>query len=147
MHEGSSVQTMPSVVETGDAVIFGGVKKSGVSLSGVSGAICYRIKSITKSFCVMFKVPWSGDKYWNVKVYDGAKQASADVYNDLQNGAMKAGTPVTRKNIAEGDQVVDDNGNSQQMPYNIYIKDSSMTSSEQASLTVLLGGELKQGRN
>lgn len=138
---------MPSVVETGDAVVFGGVKKTGVSLSGVAGVLCYRIKSITKSFCVMFKVPWSGDNYWNVKVYDGAKQATADVYNELQNGAMKAGTPVTRKDIAEGQEVVDDNGDNQQMPYKIYIKDSSMTSSEQASLTVLLGGELKQGVN
>ena len=133
------------MVETGDAVVFGGVKKSGVSLSGVSGAICYRIQNVPKSFCIMFKVPWSGDNYWNVKVYDGAKQANADIYNDLQNGAMEAGTAVSRKYLAEGDEIVDDDGVNQNMPYKIYIKDSSMTSSEQASLTVYLGGELKQG--
>ena len=127
MNQGSSIKAIPLEVATEEGIQMGGVKTTGPSATGVSGALCYRFKLIGKSFCLMFKIPYSGDNYWNVKVYDGAKQASAEIYNGLQNGAFKAGTPVAQKDIGAGEG------------YKIYMKDCSMTNAGQAVLQVYLG--------
>ncbi|CAB3998380.1 actinoporin [Paramuricea clavata] len=129
MNQGSSIKAIPLEVATEEGIQMGGVKTTGPSATGVSGAVCYRFQLIGKSFCLMFKVPYSGANYWNVKVYDGAKQASADIYNGLQNGAFKAGTPVARKDIGAGEG------------YKIYMKDCSMTNAGQTVLQVYLGLE------
>jgi hypothetical protein len=127
MKQGSSIKVLPLEVATEEGVQMGGVKNGGPSPTGVSGALCYRFQLISKSFCLMFKVPYTGDNYWNVKVYDGAKQANEEIYDDLQGGATKAGNPVARKDIGEGEG------------YKIYMKDCSMTNSGQAVLQVYVG--------
>ena len=129
MNQGSSVKVLPLEVATEEGIQMAGVKNAGPSTTGVSGVFCYRFQLIEKSFCLMYKVPYSGDNYWNVKVFDGAKQASKEMYDTLQGGAIKAGNPVARKDIGEGDG------------YKIYLKDCSMTNSGQAVLQVYLGIE------
>ena len=129
MNQGSSVKVLPLEVATEEGIQMAGVKNAGPSTTGVSGVFCYRFQFIEKSFCLMYKVPYSGDNYWNVKVFDGAKQASKEMYDTLQDGATKAGNPIARKDIGEGDG------------YKIYLKDCSMTNSGQAVLQVYLGIE------
>ena len=127
MNEGSSVKVLPLEVAIEEGIQMGAVKEAGFSTTGASGVFCYRFQLISKSFCLMYKVPYTGDNYWNVKVYDGAKQAGEGVYTDLQSGAMKAGTPVAQKELGDGDG------------YKIYMKDCSMTNGGQSVLQVYIG--------
>ena len=147
MNEGSNVKALPPTVPVTEGILIGGEKKPGSSATGVSGVACYRMQDVSKSFCLMYKVPWSGDNYWNIKIYDGNKPASSDVYNELQNGAMKAGTPISRKDLAQGNIAVTDSaGNQQERPYKIYLKDASMTNAGGATLQLSLGVEIS-GKN
>ncbi|XP_028413309.1 DELTA-stichotoxin-She4a-like [Dendronephthya gigantea] len=129
MKEGSLTEALPLNVPVEEGFMMGGVKKTGPSTTGVSGAFCYGFEEAPESFCVMFKLPWSGDNKWNVKVYPEQKQASESVYNDLQNGATNANQPITKKVIYTGDG------------YQFFIKDVSMTSSPQATLSISFGVE------
>ena len=129
MKEGSLVKVLPPNVPVEEGVLMGGVKKTGPSATGVSGAFCYNFEESSESFCVMFKVPWSGDNQWNLKVYPERKQAAESVYNDLQNGAIKASQPITKKVVYTGDG------------YQFFVKDASMTSSGQANLQLSFGVE------
>ena len=133
MNEGSFLKPLPAEVAPDEGMQLGGVKKTGISTTGVSGAFCYKMQYVERSFCVMFKVPYSGDNYWNVKVYEGTKQASDEVYNDLQQNAIKAGEPVQRKDIAQGEFDGD--------MFKVYVKDVSMTNSGQSILQVMVGLE------
>jgi hypothetical protein len=127
MNEGFSKESLPFVVEREQGIQLGAEKASGPSTTGVSGVFCYRFNFIEKSFCLMYKVPYSGHNQWNVKVFPGAQQASAEVYELLQDGAMEAGTPVAENVIGEGDG------------YQIELKDCSMTNAGQSVLQVYLG--------
>ena len=140
MEEGSNLEALPTSVSPTEGILIGGAKKQGPSTSGVAGVVCYRMTDISKSFCLMYKVPWSGDNYWNIKIYDGSRAAGSDVYNELQNSAMKAGTPVAQKDLEQGSiSLTDADGNKQDRPYSIYIKDVSMTNSGGATLQVSMG--------
>ncbi|XP_028411464.1 keratin, type II cytoskeletal 1-like isoform X2 [Dendronephthya gigantea] len=129
MKEGSLIKVLPPNVPVEEGVLMGGVKKPGPSATGVSGAFCYGFEEAPESFCVMFKLPWSGENQWNVKVYPEQKQASESVYNDLQKDAIKASQPITKKVIYTGDG------------YQFFIRDASMTNSGQANLQFSFGIE------
>ena len=129
MKDGSLTEALHTNVPVEEGFMMGGVKDTGPSATGVSGAFCYGFEEAVESFYVMFKVPWSGDNQWNVKVYPEQKQASQSVYNDLQNGAIKANQPITKKVIYTGDG------------YQFFVKDVSMTNSPQATLTISFGVE------
>ena len=145
MDEGSNVQALPALVGETEGILVGGERKSGVSLSGVAGVLCYRMQDISKSFCVFYKVPWSGDNYWNIKFYDGNKPASSDVYNDLQNGRIKGGSPVIiQQDLGNGTfEVTNDDGSKQNKSYDIYMKDVSMTNAGAATLQISLGVKIE----
>ena len=148
MNEGSNLKAFPTTVEVTEGVLAGGEKTPGPSASGVAGVVCYRMQDIAKSFCIMYKVPWSGDNYWNVKVYDGSKAASSDVYNELQNGAMRAGTPVAQKDLGQGSvEVTNDDGSKQTKSYRIFMKDVSMTNAGAATLQISLGVKITGEKN
>ena len=117
MEEGSNLEPLPTTVSPTEGILIGGAKKQGPSASGVAGVVCYRMTDISKSFCLMYKVPWSGDNYWNIKIYDGSRAADSDVYNELQNSAMKAGTPVAQNDLEQGSiALTDADGNKQDRP-------------------------------
>ena len=140
MGEGNNVKALPNTVEITEGVLMAGEKKTGYSRTGVAGVVCYRMQDVSKSFCLMYKVPWSGDNYWNIKIYDGNKAASSSVYNELQSGALKGGSSVAKKDLGTGEYTVtNDDGSKQKTPYTIFMKDASMTNSDGATLQVSLG--------
>ena len=124
MDVGSSLKSLPLEVSRDEGLQLAGVKPTGINTQGVAGCICYKFKFIPRSFCIMFKVPYSGDNYWNIKVYSGTKRADKATFDELVSSSpFKAGTPVGEKQISDG----------------VFIKDASMTTSGQSILTILVG--------
>ena len=132
MNEGADGEFLASV-ETGAGYEMSRVQKDGETNKGVSGVICYHLPDISKSFCLMFNVPYDVDNKWNVKVYDGEIEANADVYNELQTDAIDGGKAIDRQNL---DQVtVGDES------YNIFMADCNMSNSPKSALQVNIGLE------
>ena len=134
MNEGADNSQMPKSVTTGDRYEIDLLQKDGETKKGVSGVICYNFADISKSFCLMFKVPHNVDNKWKVKVYEGEKQANADVYNDLQAKAIDGGNAIDRRDLYEGTL----DGTS----YKIFMKQCNMSNSPKSTLQVTVGLEL-----
>lgn len=133
MSEGADGE-LPASVVTGDGYEMTRVQKDGEGKKGVSGAICYHLSDISKSFCLMFKVPYDVNNKWNVKVYDGEVQASADVYNDLQDDAIDGGNAIDRRVLYQGEV--------QGTSYNVYMAQCNMSNAAKSALQVSVGVEL-----
>ena len=142
MNEGASVDEFPSAVDTEDGFRLEIPQEASSPGTGISGVVCYHFEELPRSFCVMFKVPYNVGNKWNVKVFDGQKQASLQVYQDLQNGAMDAGNKVTRKDLIEGViEGTDDDGNPVRIAYTVYMEDGSMTTTGTSVMDVTIGIE------
>ena len=142
MNEGASVDDLPSEVDTEDGTRLTIPQEASSPGTGISGVVCYHFEELPRSFCVMFKVPYNVGNKWNVKVFDGQKQASLQVYQDLQKGAMDAGNKVTRKDLIKGVvEGTDDDDNPLTIAYTVYMKDGSMTTTGTSVMDVTIGVE------
>ena len=75
-------------------------KTKGPVARGVVGVVAFYVPGISKTVAVLFSVPYDYNLYqnwWNVRFYEGERQADYSIYNDLYySNPFKADVPHER---------------------------------------------------
>lgn len=69
----------------GTALLYG-ARKASWSVKGAVGLLTYHIPQIQKTLAVMYSVPYVGSNTFDVRLYDGKKQANSNLYTRMDDG-------------------------------------------------------------
>ena len=81
----------PEKVKNGEALLYSAKAVSGLPMAGITGAIAYSM-SDGNTLIFIFSVPFNYafyDNWWNVKVYQGEKTATEQVFDELYSSRAK----------------------------------------------------------